>query len=97
MTAVACRIIRWIADEPWPGVVESELLDAADKRWSFIDKAAIFTAEPLSADSSFPTDGVIRCEIVESYGDTVLISTARPDGVTSGDSSTFVVRASALS
>jgi len=97
MTAVACRIVRWVANDPWPGLVEAELVDAAERRWTFVDKSTVFSADPLSTDSAFPTDGVIRCEVVESYGDTVLISTARPDGLESGDSSTFVVPSSALS
>ena len=96
MTAVACRIVRWVADDPWPGLVEAELIDAAGKCWSFVDKSPVFTAELLSTNSTYPTDGVIRCEVVESYGDTVLISTAQPDGVQSGGSSTFVVPSSAL-
>ena len=97
MTAVACRIVQWVADDPWPGLVEAELIDAAEKSWSIVDTSSVFTAQSLSSDSAFPIDGVIRCEVVESYGETVLISTAQPDGVKSGDSSTFVVRASALS
>jgi hypothetical protein len=83
---VTCEIVRWTADE-FPGWVEVELLDADGIRWSFIDKAPIFSADPLTSATSYPVPGVIRCVIVEkdeSRGRTA-IDTSRPDGLTATD------------
>jgi len=83
---VTCEIIRWIADD-LHGRVEAQLIDADGTRWSFEDKAPIFSADPLTSATSYPVPGVIRCVIVEPderLGRTV-IDTSQPDGVTATD------------
>ena len=81
-----CLLVRWVADEPQPGLVEAVLTDVTGKRWHFIEKVAIVSRETLGNNSEFPRPGVIRCEILENsdaeskYG-ICKISTERPDGV----------------
>lgn len=92
MAHVECSIVRWLNDEPQLGLVEAELVDAAGVAWRFVDKSAIFSAEPLTSRTGFPRPGVIRCEIVDSWAQddpgTVRITTERPDGVHARDRST---------
>ena len=83
MIGVRVSVTRYIADEPIPGVVECELLDANGRRWSFVEKTAHVSAEILDAESCYPRPGAIACEIVgrsqDSTGrETVLIDTECP-------------------
>jgi hypothetical protein len=89
MPTVRCKIVRWIAEEPQPGVVEAHITDAHGRLWRFIDKTAIFSSDELLMETTeYPCPGVIRCEVI---GNAVLpnglsaraISTGRPDGVES--------------
>src|SRR5882757_5008577 len=41
MVGMKVTILRYISDEPQPGIVECELEDAYGRSWSFIDKTAI--------------------------------------------------------
>ena len=59
-----CQILRWISDEPQPGMVEATFTDAAGKPWVLIDKSAIFTSEVINESSAYPRAGVIRCEVL---------------------------------
>jgi hypothetical protein len=64
MLGISVTIVRYISDEPQPGIVECQLEDAHGRRWSFVEKTAIVSAEPLDADTSYPQKGVIAGEIV---------------------------------
>ena len=89
MLGVEVTITRWVSDEPQPGIVECELLDANGHRWLFREKAAIVSAEPLSARSTYPCSGSIACRIVGQHSvdgsasDVVRIDTELPWGVAS--------------
>ena len=81
---------RWVADEPQPGLVEVSMVDAHGKRWTFIDKTAIFTAETITARSGFPRDTLIGCEelgrrIEQDGREIATISTAQPWSVETVD------------
>jgi hypothetical protein len=86
--AVRCRIVRWISDEPQPGLVEASITDVDGRVWRFIDKSAIFSSEVLVETTEYPRFGVIRCEVI---GSQVLpsgtmatsISTSIPDDIES--------------
>lgn len=39
---VRCEAVRWVSDEPLPGIVEVVLTDADGTRWSLVDKAPVF-------------------------------------------------------
>lgn len=94
MPEIRCRIVRWVADEPQPGLVQAELTDASGRIFRFIDKAAIFSSDGLLPTSPYPVTGAIRCEIVCRSGGILIIDTGRPDGVESGGQSRFRVEAS---
>ena len=77
---------RWVADEPQPGLVEVRALDACGREWTFIDKQAIFSTEPLSPDTRFPVDVLIACTevgrtLANDGQQIVTITTAAPWGV----------------
>jgi hypothetical protein len=38
VAGVACQVVRWVADEPRPGLVEAQLTDSDGRVWSFTDK-----------------------------------------------------------
>ena len=95
MAAIACRLVRWVADDPQPGIVEAELTDVDGRRWAFIDKVAVFTSATVSSATAFPVDGIIHCQVVGRNASDVIVSTATPDGVES-DRTTFTVASSAL-
>lgn len=90
-------MVRWVADGPQPGLVEAQLVDAEGRRWSFIDKASVFSADTILASSTFPVAAAIRCEIVDTEatpddGIVVVITTERPDSVDSEGEMVFRVR-----
>ena len=95
MVEVRCQIIRWVADEPFPGLVEARLIDIDGRSWTFIDKDPIFSKVGLSRGTKFPVDGAIRCELVKRdvLGDgqeVVTVDTGRPDGVEAVDGATHI-------
>jgi hypothetical protein len=54
MIGIRKTIVRYIGDEPQPGIVECTLEDAHGRQWSFVEKTAIVSAEPLDASTSYP-------------------------------------------
>jgi hypothetical protein len=92
MLGVRVKIVRYISDDSQPGIVECELEDIHAKRWSFVEKSAIVCPAHLDAQSSYPQDGIIACEIVQRSrdGDRDIIrtNTWRPWLVESVDGST---------
>ena len=83
MIGVRVSITRYIADEPLPGVVESEFFDAHGRRWRFVEKTAFVTAEILDRQSVYPRPGAIACEVVGRSLDAtgreiIVIDTERP-------------------
>jgi len=93
MLGIRVTIVRYISDEPQPGIVECKLEDAHGRQWSFVEKTAIVSAEDLDADTSYPRRGVIAAEIVGRSVDatgreTIRVNTERPWGVESVDSVT---------
>jgi hypothetical protein len=92
MIGIRVAITRYVSDEPQPGVVECEFLDAHGRRWTFIDKPPIISFEDLDARTTYPRPGVIACEIVGRKQDAagrkvILVDTARPWCVESVDGS----------
>ena len=104
MAEVACQVVRWEADEPWPGLVEAQLTDSGGRVWSFTDKEPIFLSqEVVGRLSRFPVAAVIRCrvigrELLADGREVVTVDTGRPDGLDSDRGVTiFRVPASAVS
>jgi len=49
-----CEVVRWVNDEPFPGSVEVQFVDAEGQRWSLIDKSPIFAeSDELTLDSVY--------------------------------------------
>jgi len=87
---IKVTITRYLGDEPQPGIVECQLVDAYGCLWSFVEKSAIVSAGLLHALTAYPQPGMIACEVVERSrnpeGREVLrISTEQPYGVMSVD------------
>ena len=96
MIGIKISIVRYISDEPQPGIVECYVEDAYGRRWSVVEKTAIVSTESLDIHSAYPQHGVIACEIVRRSLDAdgreiVRVDTERPwhvesvDGVTQFD------------
>jgi hypothetical protein len=64
MQGVKVTIVRYISDEPQPGIVEFQLEDAHGRRWLFVEKTALVSPEHLDAYSAYPQRGVVAGEIV---------------------------------
>ena len=47
-------IVRYISDDPQPGIVECQFQDAYGGRWSFIEKTLVVSVEQLDAHSVYP-------------------------------------------
>jgi hypothetical protein len=99
---ISVAIVRYISDEPQPGIVECQLEDAHGRRWSFVEKTAIVSSRPLDAGTTYPQKGVIAAEIVGRSVDatgreTIRVDTERPWHVESVDGVTqFEVLAESL-
>ena len=69
MTGIKVSIVRYISDDPQPGVVECQFQDAYGHRWSFIEKTLVVSVEQLDAHSVYPQRGVTPCQIVQRFLD----------------------------
>ena len=83
VVGIEVTIIRYVGDEPQPGIVEFQLEDAHGRLWAFVDKTPIVNSENLNAQTTYPRPGVVACEVVgrlvDSAGREVIqITTERP-------------------
>jgi len=71
MLEIYVRAVRWVADDPQPGIVECRLVDADGVEHVFIDKSAIFDdGDRLRSDASYPIELKLACRVVrEGEGD----------------------------
>ena len=80
-------ITRFLDDEPQPGLIRCEFVDAHGRSWTFTEKTATVSREFLDRHSDYPLPGVLGCEVVGrprdgSGGEVVAIATGYfPDGV----------------
>jgi hypothetical protein len=93
MHAVNMTITRYVSDEPQPGIVECEMVDAHGRRWLFLEKTAVVTNSNLDANSCYPRPATIAVEIVGRYqdaqvGEVLRINTDRPWGIQSVEGET---------
>jgi hypothetical protein len=80
MLAIRVEITRFV-DEHQPGFVECCFEDVRGMRHFFIEKVPVLTSAYLDANSIYPVDGVIDCELVEHVNwdtDIRTISTRHP-------------------
>ena len=83
MTSMKVSVVRYISDDPQPGIVECQFQDAHGRRWSFIEKTLVVSAEQLDAQSVYPQQGVTPCRIVQRFPDAVGREVVRIDCVES--------------
>ncbi|GGW12928.1 hypothetical protein GCM10018980_06600 [Streptomyces capoamus] len=102
MPELRCEAVRWVDDEPFPGIVEVQFVDAAGRRRSSIDKSSVFARfAELTPESVYPIEVTVACEvqgdIEATSGDGVVTVSTCPDGVTTPDGrDTFAVHRSRL-
>lgn len=61
MPELRCEAVRWVDDEPFPGIVEVQFVDSAGQRWSLIDKSSIFARfAELTPDAVYPVEVTVR-------------------------------------
>jgi hypothetical protein len=80
--AVPASVVRFV-DAAIPGFVECELIDVHGRRWMFVEKGPVVTAEWLTADSRYPQPGLIACKVVERTPEFVRVDTSQPWGMES--------------
>jgi hypothetical protein len=84
MLGVKVTILRYISDDPQPGIVECQLEDANGKRWLFVEKTGlVISPAALDSKTSYPQPGLLGCGILQNWRDTaqpeiVSITTSRP-------------------
>ena len=83
MLGIKVTIVRYISDEPQPGIVECKFEDAHGHRWSFVEKTAIVSTQNLDAQATYPQEGVAACEILHRNLDgagreVIRVDTERP-------------------
>ncbi|MGW2741086.1 hypothetical protein [Streptomyces sp. NPDC001450] len=102
MPELRCEAVRWVDDEPFPGIVEVRFIDATGHCWSLIDKCAIFAQlGELTPDSTYPVEVTVACVVqgdaVGTVGDEIVTVSTSPDSVATLDGQdTFTVRRSQL-
>ncbi len=52
--AIRVSIVRWVADEPQPGIVECSLTDRFGSEWTFIEKSAVVSSTSVHNNSAYP-------------------------------------------
>ena len=78
MFAIKAKITKGIDDLGYPPFVECEFVDAHGNIHAFNDKVVIFTTENLDKNSSYPTDGIVGCEIIEREHSIIKVDTELP-------------------
>jgi hypothetical protein len=63
VVGVRVSIFRFVSNEPQPGIVQCELVDARGRRWTFTEKAATVSDEYLDGRFAYPRPGVIMCRV----------------------------------
>jgi hypothetical protein len=68
LKAIKINITSFISDDQ-PGFVECKFIDAWNKEHTVHDKVPIVTEKDLDANSDYPQDGVIACEVIKQWVD----------------------------
>jgi hypothetical protein len=79
-------LITSFIDDHQPGFVECKFYDAYGEKHIVQDKVPIVTEKDLDANSEYPQDGLIACEIVKEWEDLkgqkiFKVNTSKPWGV----------------
>lgn len=100
MPDLRVQIVRFVDEEPQPGIVEAQFRDAQGKVHSIVDKVPMFTSAQLWSDSDYPQPGYIECRVLEQIpsaaGDLARISIEPYHFEWTNESSEFLIRESDL-
>ena len=101
MIFIVADVMRFISDEPQPGIVECVFSDAFWRMHAFVEKAAIVGDDAMLATTVYPVACELACGIVAEWEEAgeplVRVCTERPWHIVSVDGETnFVVRPSQL-
>jgi hypothetical protein len=101
MPSLRVQIVRFVYEEPQPGIVEAQFRDAQGKLHSIIDKVPSFTSADLWSDWKYPQPGYIECRVIETSpgpgGNLARINIGAYHFETTNESPEFVVKESELS
>lgn len=61
--------VRYVSDDPQPGIVEVDFVDAAGAQWTVVDKTAIFSMAIWTRESGTPDDVRLGCFILRALKD----------------------------
>lgn len=91
--AIRVLIVRWVDDEPQPGMVECRLVDRFGRNWVFVEKCAVVSPAAVCADSTYPQSGVIGCRIISTGSDNsgrqfAVVDTEEPWGISAATGET---------
>jgi hypothetical protein len=87
---------RWISDEPFPGWVEVDFVDADGRRWTVADKPSVFSRHIWTAETGPPADLAIDCYVENAVDREAVVRLAWGLETTTGEA-TFRVPLSDLS
>jgi hypothetical protein len=77
MPEVRVHAVRWVSDDPQPGIVECRLVDADGVTHVLVDKSAIFDADDrLRSDAKYPIDLKLECRVVREDDAVLLVELA---------------------
>ncbi|WP_416984881.1 hypothetical protein [Streptomyces sp. T028] len=88
MVELRGEAVRWVGDEPFPGIVEVRFTDAAGRRWSLFDKAPVFGSRTeLRPDTAYPVEVTVACVVLgdSSEDDAIVTVSTSPHGVAAPD------------
>ncbi|MGH4035195.1 hypothetical protein ACQB60_40475 [Actinomycetota bacterium Odt1-20B] len=77
MAFLRCAALRWVDDEPHPGLIEVGFTDAGGRQRVFVDKVPVFTSGDLGPDSRYPVEVQVLCDILPTGSASVTPDRAR--------------------
>jgi hypothetical protein len=84
-----CDAVRWVGDDPFPGLVEVAFPDVDGARHVLVDKPPVFGgADGLGPGTAYPVAVKLDCEVLRVSQDAVVITTEGPWGVETPDGRT---------
>ncbi len=91
--AIRVLIVRWVGDEPQPGIVECRLTDRFGSDWAYIEKSAVVSSTSLHNNSTYPQSGLIGCSVISAGLDDngrefAVVDTEQPWGIRAINGST---------
>lgn len=66
---VTISITKWMSDDPQPGIVEAELIDALGTRRRYVEKQSFFERLDFDAETTYPQSGVLLCRVLNHKRD----------------------------